>query len=57
LEEHQCIILDMLQHILKDMDMEQQNLDTMEVIDIKEQEDHIALVVILDMATDIYENI
>jgi len=47
----------MLQHILKDMDMEQQNLDTMEVIDIKEQEDHIALVVILDMATDIYENI
>lgn len=62
LDHNKHIILVMLLHIVKDMDMDKdmgkQNQDTMVVvIDIKDQEDLIALVVIRDMATDIYENI
>lgn len=62
LDHNKHIILVMPPHIVKDMDMDKdmgkQNQDTMVVvIDIKDQEDLIALVVIRDMATDIYENI
>lgn len=55
--EDQYTILHMLLHMHKDMVMEQLNLDTMVEIDIKDQEDLIALVVIPVMVTDIYENI